>query len=89
MELLREMPTKLKIRSLFGFWKLWHHVGGRMQEAGAGLGFCNLSLSQYVPQPPGLGVERLFFSLVLSSGSWRPEENRILDREPWLGWVQV
>lgn len=35
---------------LFGFRELWHPVRGRMQGAGARLGFCNLSLSQSVPQ---------------------------------------
>lgn len=35
-------------RDLFGFRELWHPVGERMQGAGAGLGFCNLSLSQSV-----------------------------------------
>lgn len=37
-------------RDLFGFRELWHPVAGRMQGAGTGLGFCNLSLSQSVPQ---------------------------------------
>jgi hypothetical protein len=52
----RDISTTLRVISLSGFKKLWHHIGGRMQEAGAGLGFCNVSLSWCVPQAwPGAG----------------------------------
>lgn len=86
------MSTTLKIRRLSGFKKLWHRVGVRMQERGAGLGFRNLSLSQSVPQA-WLGAKRrgqFSCSLVHSSvGRWCPDRNLALDREPKLGWGYV
>lgn len=87
----RKMSTTLKTR-LSGFRKLWHLMGVRMQETGAGLGFCNLSLSQSLPQA-WLGVRRrgqFSCSLVLSSvGRWCPNRNLALARESKLGWGEV
>lgn len=49
--LKRDRSVRLNIRSLSGFRELWHHkrTGGR-GKGGAGLGFCRLSLSLYIPQ---------------------------------------
>lgn len=74
--LKRDRSVRLNIRSLSGFRELWHHkrTGGR-GKGGAGLGFCRLSLSLYIPQAwlgAGGGGQSSF--LVLSSvGKRHPE----------------